>query len=331
MNMRHPKVSVIVLIYKVELYIERCARSLFEQTLEDLEYIFVNDCTTDKSMEVLKKIIAQYPNRQEQIQIINLPQNKGAAYAREVGIKAATGEYIIHCDSDDWVDTDMYRLLYEKAKNGNHDIVICDWYETDGTCHKPTFQELDKHKDLLKGLVNRSINGSLWNKLIHHCVYNKITHYPQAHMMEDVYYSIQLFIYNQKDIGYLVTPLYYYYHNEQSICNHISDEYCLMRCEQACTNINGIIDFLQNNKLQEKYRNELVVLKNSARVFIWPLYMRDPNIFRKKWRSVFPEINWRYPFTPGISYNLRTIFFLANIGVYPYILRLIRKIRSKNE
>lgn len=332
MNLKHPKVSVIVLIYKVELYIERCARSLFEQTLEDIEYIFVNDCTTDKSMEVLDKIIAQYPNRQKQIQIFNLPQNKGAAYAREIGIKAATGEYIIHCDSDDWIDTDMYRLMYHKAKAENNNIVICDWYETDGTYHKPIFQELDKRKDLLQGLVNRSVSGSLWNKLVHNSIYKGIIDFPKAHMMEDVYYSIQLLVYNKSGIGYLATPLYYYYHNDQSICNDASDNSCLIRCKQACTNIDGIISFLKKNNLKEKYRHELVVLKNSARVFIWPLYMRSPKDYREKWRSVYPEINWRYPFTPGISSNLRIIFLLANIGIYPYILRIIRKLRNhKNE
>lgn len=328
MKVKQPKVSVIVLVYKVELYIERCARSLFEQILDDMEFIFVNDCTPDRSMEVLENITAQYPNRQQQIQIINLPENKGAAYAREVGIKVATGEYIIHCDSDDWIDANMYSLMYQEAKSKNYGIVICDWYETDGAHHRPIYQKLDKHEFFLHGLINRSISGSLWNKLVHHTIYEKIVDFPKAHMMEDVYYSIQLFMYNKCAIGYLATPLYYYYNNTQSICHHSSDESCLLRCEQACTNINGIISFLKKNDLEDKYRHELVVLKNSARVFIWPLYMREPKKHRKTWRSVYPEINWIYPFTPGIRRVLRTIFFLANIGLYPYILRIISKFKK---
>ena len=325
-------ISVIVPIYNVEPYIERCAISLFEQTLEDIEYIFVNDCTPDNSMEVLKKIITQYPDRQQQIRIINLPENKGAAYAREVGIKAATGEYVIHCDSDDWIDTDMYRLLYEKAECGKHDIVICDWYETDGVQHIHRKQDLDKRPDIMQGLINRSISGSLCNKLISTALYKEIVDFPKAHMMEDVFYSIQLFAKNKKEIVYIPKALYYYYNNNLSICNHPSKESCLQRCEQACTNIDDIINFLKNNNLEEKFRHELVVLKNSARVFIWPLYIHSPKDYREKWRSVYPEINWRYPFTPGISSNLRIIFLLANIGIYPYILRIIRKLRNhKNE
>ena len=69
------KVSVIIPIYKVEAYIERCARSLFEQTLKDIEYIFVNDCTPDRSVEVLKNVIEEYPDRKSQIRILHHKDN----------------------------------------------------------------------------------------------------------------------------------------------------------------------------------------------------------------------------------------------------------------
>lgn len=113
--MSTPKVSVIIPVYNVEPHIERCARSLFEQTLEEIEYIFVNDCTPDASMRILQNVLENYAQRKNQIIIINQPYNMGAAKAREIGIKAASGEYIIHCDSDDWVDKEMYRTMYEKA------------------------------------------------------------------------------------------------------------------------------------------------------------------------------------------------------------------------
>ena len=102
-----PKVSVIVPIYKVEPFIERCARSLFEQTLDDIEYIFVNDCTPDKSMEVLSRVLEDYPGRKEQVRIITMPVNSGLPKVRRAGLEVASGDYIIHCDSDDWVDRTM--------------------------------------------------------------------------------------------------------------------------------------------------------------------------------------------------------------------------------
>ena len=328
LNICKPKVSVITPIYNVENYIERCIRSLFEQTLDNIEYIFVNDCTPDRSMEVIQKILKQYPEREKQVHIIDHPYNMGAAKSREDGIKAANGEYIIHCDSDDWVDTDMYMLMYDKAKKENLEMVICDWYETDGTNHTPIKQNIDASADMLRGLISRSISGSLCNRLVAKHLYMKITEFPQAHMMEDVNYSIQLTIKCNKRLGIIDKPLYYYFHNNQSICHLPGDKSCIERCKQACINIDHIIRILESHNLCDYYDREIVVLKNYARVFIWHLYMRKPRKYRKLWRSIYPEINNKYPFTTGIGIKLRIIFFLANIGVYPYLLRFMKQIKS---
>ena len=109
------KVTVVVPVYRVEQYIERCARSLMEQTLDSIEYIFVDDCTDDHSVDILKSVITQYSERRGQTQIIHFGQNRGLAVARRTAIQAAQGEYVISCDSDDWVDHDAYRLRYELA------------------------------------------------------------------------------------------------------------------------------------------------------------------------------------------------------------------------
>lgn len=111
-----PKVSVVVPVYNVCLYIERCARSLFEQTIDSIEYIFVNDCTQDESIDILKRVIEDYPNRKDQIQIIENRKNRGLWYSRKVGMKLATGDYVIVCDSDDWLDLNAYELMYEQAE-----------------------------------------------------------------------------------------------------------------------------------------------------------------------------------------------------------------------
>ena len=102
-----PKVSVIVPVYGVERYMERCARSLFEQTLDDIEFIFVDDCSPDRSLDILNEVLEEYVDRQLQTQIVRLDQNGGLPNARKVGLRLATGNYIIHCDSDVWVERDM--------------------------------------------------------------------------------------------------------------------------------------------------------------------------------------------------------------------------------
>lgn len=110
-----PKVSVIIPVYGVEKYIERCARSLFEQTLVDMEFIFVNDSTKDNSIDILLKVINEYPQRKNQIKILHHEVNKGLPAARQTGIKVAKGDYIAHCDSDDWVTSNAYQEMYETA------------------------------------------------------------------------------------------------------------------------------------------------------------------------------------------------------------------------
>ena len=127
-----PKVSIIVPIYNVEKYIERCAKSLFEQTLDNIEYIFIDDCSPDNSVSILEKMANSYPSRKSLIRLFRFSENRGQALARQFGIQQARGKYIIHCDPDDWVDLDLYEILYNTAIEGDYDMVRCHFVRTDG-------------------------------------------------------------------------------------------------------------------------------------------------------------------------------------------------------
>lgn len=120
------KVSIIVPVYGVEKYIERCAVSLLEQTYEDIEYIFVNDATQDKSITILTEVIQRYPERAKAVRIIHHPINKGLSAARNTGLSHATGEYIWHVDSDDYIAHHAVQEFVETAEKHQADIVICD-------------------------------------------------------------------------------------------------------------------------------------------------------------------------------------------------------------
>ena len=124
-----PKVSVIIPVYKTEAYIARCARSLFEQTMDDIEYIFVDDCSPDNSVEILKDVIEEYQPRfleeGKTVRIVQMPTNGGLAAVRRHGIQLASGDFIIHCDSDDFVDNTLYKEMYEKALETSSDVVFC--------------------------------------------------------------------------------------------------------------------------------------------------------------------------------------------------------------
>lgn len=115
-----PKVSVIVPVYNVEKYIDRCMETLLNQKLTDIEIILVNDGSPDNS----PAICDQYAEKDRRVKVVH-KANGGLGYARNSGIEIATGEYIAFVDSDDYVDTSMYKKLYEVANNNNSDVVFC--------------------------------------------------------------------------------------------------------------------------------------------------------------------------------------------------------------
>ena len=120
------KISVCIPVYGVDNYIEQCARSLFEQTMQEgIEFIFVNDCTPDRSIEILKQVLEEYPRRKDQVKILHHDQNKGLVAARNTALQIARGDYIIHCDPDDWVELDMYETMYNEAVKNDADMVYC--------------------------------------------------------------------------------------------------------------------------------------------------------------------------------------------------------------
>lgn len=229
-----PKLSIIIPIYKVEKYIERCARSLFEQTLDEIEYIFVNDCTPDRSMEILAEVIKSYPHRQQYVRVISNETNKGLTKTRNRGLSYATGEFIAHCDSDDWVDCEMYRKLYDEAVLSKSDIVYSDFYfsyeNKEEVCQTANWNS-DK-TILLRNYIS-SVWTVVWNMIVKRSIYEK--HYLQSpeHICycEDFWLTVRLFYHSSK-VTKVNEPLYYYNQcNASSIMhnlnNHAGDD---MRC-----------------------------------------------------------------------------------------------------
>lgn len=121
MGMR-PKVSVVIPVFRVEDYIAKCIESLQRQTLKELEFIFIDDCGGDRSIEIAE----EYAKTDDRIKILYNEENKGAGQSRNKGIDAATGEFIAFVDPDDWIDDNFYEVLYNRAVSGNYDIVKGD-------------------------------------------------------------------------------------------------------------------------------------------------------------------------------------------------------------
>lgn len=208
------KVSVLVPVYGVEKYIERCARSLFEQTMtDDIEFIFVNDGTPDKSIEILTRIIEEYPERKKNIRIINHDGNKGLVVARVTGVKAARGEYVIHCDSDDWVEPDMYRLMYDSAKANDSDIVVCDYISEFGGSSQIHHMTLlpDMEQTASSILRIEKMHEFLWQRLVRKEFYDRYDFKadPAITYCESFVVSIPMHLLTDK-VSVVSVPLYHY-------------------------------------------------------------------------------------------------------------------------
>ena len=163
------RISILVPVYGVEQFIEACAISLFEQTVDDLEYIFVDDCTPDRSIEVLRSVLERYPERKQQVRIIRHDRNRGLGAARSTLLHAAQGDFVIYADSDDVMMTDAVEKLSKRQQETGADIVsgayrrlYADGHQ--GAAVRPFKGDKDDMLRLM--LVQNTIEHHVWGRLI---------------------------------------------------------------------------------------------------------------------------------------------------------------------
>ena len=178
-----PKVSVIIPFYNVEPYIGRCVESLMRQTLEEVEFIFVNDGSTDGSATIANNVIQKYLR---DAVIIAHPENKGLPAARNTGLAEARGQYIYHCDSDDYLEPNALELMYNAAIREKADFVYCDFFLDFGTHRRymvnpdyPTPEITIKY-----GFLGGKMKYNVWNKLLSRDLYEKSgQRFPEGNSM----------------------------------------------------------------------------------------------------------------------------------------------------
>jgi len=165
-----------------------------------MEYIYVDDALTDNTLNELHSVLEDYPNRRKETHIINMPNNSGKVAVSLKGIEEATGDNIIHCDGDDWVESKMYEEMYNTAMDGNYDVVSCDYCEVapDGIVARHLIVNDDKDsyiKDLIMGVSHGSICFRMVKKSI---VKRKDIIEPVEHAIEDLVLTIQYVYYSSK-------------------------------------------------------------------------------------------------------------------------------------
>lgn len=271
-----PKVSVIIPVFGVDKYIERCARSLFEQTLDDMEFIFVDDCTPDRSIEILKSVIEEYrlrfAEKKYEVRIERMPTNSGLAAVRRHGIQLATGDYITHCDSDDWVDVTMYEKMYNKAIEDDADMVVCDYYRSDGVTHREDTGFISKQKEqFIKEMLYMRTSWAVWNKLVKRELYHPNFVYPKGAMAEDMLISTQLALFSKR-ISFFRENLYYYYENPTSIVNTVSYEAGIRKFKQATDNAALLASIILNTPEYCKYREPMYYAMSFQKNLLLPYF-----------------------------------------------------------
>lgn len=305
------KVSVIIPVYKVEKFIERCARSLMGQTLADVEYIFVDDASPDGSISLLRQVLADYPERKNHVRIMTHPENKGLPVARNTGLSVAQGKYIFHCDSDDFVEPDMFEQLYNKATETDADIVWCDWYLTfeksERYMKQPNFTTAE---EALKAMLSGRMKFNVWNKLVNRELYakNHIT-FPSGYAMGEDMTMMLLFVHAQKVI-YLPKAFYHYVKLNTSA---ISSNYSEKHWEDLKYNVSRIEKYLYNT-YKHKFDKEIAFLKLEAK---YPLLIMSPKMsLYRLWNNLYPEANHYILKNKNISLRSRFVQTCARYHLY---------------
>ena len=309
--MESPFVSVVIPVYGVEKYIEKCLESCFSNTIaEQCEFLIINDCSPDKSIELAKKKIKKYPNIT--VKIISHEKNKGLAAARNTGLKYATGKYIINVDSDDWVDNIYLEKLYTKAEENHSDIVICNLYKELENKQELIELNMPASKEFVEALLEESLPGWLHIKMfrLDFLRENNITWIDGVNMCEDLILSVKAFS-KTKRISFVDEALYHYNNtNPTSLSSKLSENKAI----QLITAVKEIESYLDD----EKYNKSIINLK--CRIKVWILKKID--IFTPKYVCLYNDD--KLSKNKNISILNRLFFFLCEFKQFKLIKIIVR-------
>ena len=238
------KISVIVPVYNVYDYLDKCLDSLVHQTLKEIEIIIVNDGSTDKSQTIIDKYQKKYANIKAYKK-----NNSGLSDTRNYGLKYASGEYITFVDSDDYLDPKMYEEMYQKAKDGNYDIVACDinyvYPDKEKIVITDPKNDTTNNKELFINFYPTVCTKIFKKELI---LDNKLT-FKSGVWYEDVEFMHRLLPY-LNSIGVIHKPFYNYVQREKSITAMVSPkvyDYIMRPTEAGGLNYKEIIDWINEN------------------------------------------------------------------------------------
>ena len=304
-----PKVSVIVPIYNVEKYLEKCINSLLSQTLEDIQIILVNDGSKDNSGNIAK----EYEKNNKDRVIYVEKENGGLSDARNYGLKYATGDFIAFLDSDDYIEKNAYEEMYTKAIEENADYVECDFiWEFHNKIRVDKQYPYKNKKEMLS-----FVRVVAWNKLIkRQLIIDNNLEFPKGLRYEDVEFTYKLIPFINK-FAYVDKPFIHYVQREGSIAN-VQNE----RTAEIFTVLDNVIEFYKKNNIYEKYRDELEY--NYARYLLCSSLKRMCKIKDKTIREKLLTESWERLKLNFPNWKENIILKTVNIGKNKY-MRTVNK------
>ena len=304
------KITVISPFYKVAPFIERCAESLLNQTLQDVEFIFVDDASPDESRQILEKVIEKHPDRN--VRIVTHEVNKGLPAARNTGLAEATGDFIYHCDSDDWVETDMLEKMYKAAIDNQADFVYCDfWMQFEKSARymvNPTYT--DPEQMIKEGFLAGLMKYNVWNKFIKRSLYDGLS-FPAGHGMgEDM--TIILAATKATRAAHVPEALYHYVKlNMNAFSNTFSERHLTDIQFNTARTLEGLKDWDVPEK--DKY---LSFFKLNIKLPF--LLSGDKNQYRL-WKEWFPESDKYVLENKHLPFRTRLVQWFAAKRLFPLV------------
>lgn len=305
----NPEISVLVPVYNVEKYIQKCVESLFNNTIAaSCEFIFTNDGSTDKSLEILNNTISQYTQFKDKIRIINHEKNYGIGKTRNTCLSNAKGQYIIFVDSDDWVENDYLEQLLNNAKKNNADVTGCDIiFEYDNYSKVMKYPLSENPNQLLYDVFDGKIAAYLFIKLIRRnfLLKNNILFSDDIRCLEDLLFFTRILLNNPK-IYYFSKALYHYLIRNGSILHSL---HTVNKADNIFLAINYIQECLNN------YNDLELIKKFKIRTYIfkYEIITKGTKQTHKKYLNMYPELN------TYMNKNNTKFFYLQIFKIHKYL------------
>lgn len=306
-------VTIIVLMHNSERTIRKCACSLFSQTMRELEFVFVDDGSLDNSIDELNQELERWPERNNNTKIIALPFNVGQSKARKIGLGSATSPFVIFCDSDDYVEADMYQSLYDYARDNDCEIVRClnvkeskDGSEIRlGRVYSEKVWQ-DKNLLLSNAILNRGLS-SLCNKLVSRRLFDDIV-FPPGNVYEDYVLVVELFLKTSK-IGHINVPYYHYVQYFGSTIHPASADTVETCSEEMRKNVIFLEKYLRSQGIFDRYSLEIAASKYS--VFSLCADAVPSHRFQR-WKTYLPQMDKHFLINPYITIKQKFKILLYN-------------------